>query len=617
MSVLTKVPGVVIGGEYTVLDILADSGTGLVYLCEQHRDQRKVAVKVFAPDACPDPERLDHFSEQVRQLAALQHPNLAPPLEVGCEGESRFLVSEYIDGQSLADLVRDEGPLDLTRAADYILQAAKGLRYTHEAGWTHRDIRPEKLYLDATGTVRLLDLGQARLFTPSAPPTPDTMECPALGTGDYLAPECIDAPDAPPSADIYGLGASFYYLLAGVPPFHEQATLVAKLEAHRTLEPTPILAYRPELPVEIAELLTCLLAKEPTSRPALGELIDALWPWTTVQPSRQAARADTIEATTFEIHLPESVGTAAAVEELLSAHQGAIRSVVFSSDDRYVASGGADGRIRLWRVADCPSDCSSMVEDSLGEIQGLAFYPGQTWLVTASSSATASLWVWRYSERHGQQTFPVPDVPAYNDALIFTRDGSQLITALSSEVVFRATAHDAFTQRAVLKGQHGDIKVLALSNDGKQLACGSAGAVQVWQQGWFGGWSPTLPLLAHPQGTTALAFAPAGKMLASAGLDGTVRVWSVASQTLFATLPTPQAHATALRFIDHGKKLVVALADGLVQLWDLHQTAPEQNWHLPDASPGATNTVVLSHAGTQVALGTADGRFALFNLGDA
>src|SRR5262249_20349488 len=155
----------------------------------------------------------------------------------------------FVDGASLQEVVRKGGPMDVARACHYIAQAAEGLQHAHEAGWVHRDIKPGNLLLDRSGTVKVLDMGLARDFSDESgsPLTKKLDKSTVLGTADYLAPEqAKDSHEVDIRADIYSLGATLYYLLAGRAPF-EKGSVAEKLIAHQQHDPEPIRNLRADM----------------------------------------------------------------------------------------------------------------------------------------------------------------------------------------------------------------------------------------------------------------------------------------------------------------------------------------------------------------------------------
>ena len=166
---------------------------------------------------------IERFYREARAAAALDHPNIVRAYDIDREeGEPgqntlHYLVMEFVDGASLQDIISRSGPLSPERAAHYIKQAAQGLQHAHEAGLVHRDIKPGNLLLDRTGTVKVLDLGLARFFEPGKDNVTERYDekNAVLGTADYLAPEQARGDAVDIRADIYSLGATFYFLLTG------------------------------------------------------------------------------------------------------------------------------------------------------------------------------------------------------------------------------------------------------------------------------------------------------------------------------------------------------------------------------------------------------------------
>src|SRR5206468_6479150 len=139
-----------------VLERLGAGGMGSVYLCEHTLMRRRVAVKVL-PEKSADSSSLERFYREARAVAALDHPNIVRAYDIDQEDNLHFLVMEYVDGSSLQEIVHRVGPLDPTRAAHYISQAAFGLQHAHEvAGLVHRDIKPGNIIVDRNGTVKVL-----------------------------------------------------------------------------------------------------------------------------------------------------------------------------------------------------------------------------------------------------------------------------------------------------------------------------------------------------------------------------------------------------------------------------------------------------------------------------
>jgi serine/threonine protein kinase len=284
--------GYIIADRYVVLDHLGAGGMGSVYLVEHKVMNRRMAIKVLPTSSVQDEVLLQRFYREGRAVAAVHHPNIVQSYDLDKDGELHFLVMEYVEGTNLHDLVTRDGPLDPQKAAHYIYQAASGLQHAHEAGLVHRDIKPDNIMVDRTGTVKILDMGLA-LFTyererftqlDMAHSSHDrggiTHASTMLGTPDYLAPEqALDSHAADTRADIYSLGATFYFLLTGAPPFGS-GTLEQKIIRHQ-FHPTPsVRENRPDVPEGLAAIIARMLAKNPGDRyQAPGQVLEALTPW--------------------------------------------------------------------------------------------------------------------------------------------------------------------------------------------------------------------------------------------------------------------------------------------------------------------------------------------------
>jgi serine/threonine protein kinase len=268
-------------GKYKVLERIGVGGMGAVFLCEHTLMKRKVAVKVLPAAKAKDPAARQRFYREARAVAAVDHPNIVRAYDIDDDDGLHFLVMEYVDGASLYDLVARSGPLPVGRACHYVYGTCVGLQHAHECGLIHRDIKPANVLVDRAGVVKILDLGLARFFSPAADDKlTQQFDETVLGTADYLAPEqAIDSSAVDIRADIYGLGGTFYFLLAGRPPFPE-GSIAQKLLWHQNTAPTPIRDLRPDVPPELAAVLDKMLAKDPAARYQTPlEVMAALEPW--------------------------------------------------------------------------------------------------------------------------------------------------------------------------------------------------------------------------------------------------------------------------------------------------------------------------------------------------
>lgn len=285
-------------GNYRVLEGLGTGGMGVVYLAEHRLMRRRVAVKVLPVDEdCPAAVR-QRFYGEMRLLAELNHPNIVLAYDAG-EIEPPgpdmpghiYLVMEVVDGGDLEKLVVKNGRCDIGRGCDFVRQAAAGLQVAHDRHLIHRDIKPSNLLLTPAGQVKVVDFGLARQFC-SRLTDPRAL----LGSVEFMAPEQSHDPSAVgKEADIYGLGATLFWLLTGEAPYPFNPSVSASLRALQRDEPRRLRDLRPDAPEELDALVAGLLDRNPDRRPLLPVAVaHALTPFV-LAPSR-VVRAATLEA---------------------------------------------------------------------------------------------------------------------------------------------------------------------------------------------------------------------------------------------------------------------------------------------------------------------------------
>ena len=222
------------------------------------------------------------FKREIKAAGRLDHTNIVRAYDAREVDGTHFLVMELVTGVDLADLVRLLGPLPIAEACELIRQAASGLDYAYRQGLVHRDIKPSNLIVSDAGVVKILDMGLARFRTLQPTGSDVTIAGQALGTPDYMAPEQVqDSHSADIRADLYSLGCTLYFLLAGQAPFGGPAyrTVYDKMSAHVHDSITPVTQFRSEVPDSLAKVLDRVLAKNPEDRFSTpAELAEALLP---------------------------------------------------------------------------------------------------------------------------------------------------------------------------------------------------------------------------------------------------------------------------------------------------------------------------------------------------
>ncbi|HYO26146.1 MAG TPA: serine/threonine-protein kinase, partial [Lacipirellulaceae bacterium] len=266
-------------GKYKLLRHLGKGGMSQVYLAEHTLMKRKVAIKVLPSNRVTDSTYLERFRIEARAAAKLDDPNIVRAYDIDQDGNTHYIVMEYVEGQDLHQLVRDKGPLPYEKAADYVAQVARGLSHAHSMGLVHRDIKPANCLLAKHEVVKLLDMGLARLIDDEASLTLDNNEN-VLGTADYLAPEqALNSHKADARADIYSLGCTLYFLLTGHPPFPD-GTISERLIKHQVEQAPSIFKDRPDAPSVLVNICNRMMSKKVEDRyQTAQDVADRLAEW--------------------------------------------------------------------------------------------------------------------------------------------------------------------------------------------------------------------------------------------------------------------------------------------------------------------------------------------------
>jgi serine/threonine protein kinase len=278
--------------QYKLLGRIGQGRMAGVYKAVHNLGQT-VAVKVLPPSKAKDARLLGRFQREARLALLFKHPNVVRTFQADKADELNYLVMEYLDGETLQEVLERRGKLPPAEAVRLIHQALLGLQHLHEKNVVHRDLKPGNLMLvpghvegqpDNTlqATVKLLDVGLGRaLNEEDSDDTKDNVELTAqgviLGTPDYMAPEqARDAHSADIRADIYSLGCTLYHAIAGQPPFRD-SNLVRQMVRHATEKPKPLKEFNPEVPDGLQQIVDWLLAKDPAQRyPTPGRAAQAL-----------------------------------------------------------------------------------------------------------------------------------------------------------------------------------------------------------------------------------------------------------------------------------------------------------------------------------------------------
>jgi eukaryotic-like serine/threonine-protein kinase len=253
-----------VASRYRIDRRLGAGGMSTVFLATDTVLERPVAVKLLAEHLADDPDFVARFRREALAAARLQHPNVVQVFDSGQDPASQrhYIVMEYVDGPSCADLLRDHKQFEIDQTVRILRDSCHGLDYAHRAGVVHRDVKPGNLLVaDETGFTKLADFGIAK----AAEQTRITQVGSVLGTAAYLSPEQARGEEAGPASDIYSLGVCAYQFLAGRLP-HEYTSLteLALKQQQETVQ--PITAVRPDVPRELDQAIRVCLEREPNAR---------------------------------------------------------------------------------------------------------------------------------------------------------------------------------------------------------------------------------------------------------------------------------------------------------------------------------------------------------------
>ncbi|HEX3642670.1 MAG TPA: protein kinase, partial [Ktedonobacteraceae bacterium] len=257
-------------GTCTLQKLIGQGGMGAVFLAQQSRPKRQVAVKVLLPMIPLNPDQLAAFLERFRRetdaAAALEHPNIMPVHEYGESNGLAYLVMPYISGGTLRDVLEREGPLPLAKAANYLEQLAAAIDAAHDRGVIHRDIKPANIMVTPEGRLLLGDFGLVKIIAEGQSAMVRLTGAGApVGTPDYMAPEQVIGDDVDTRADLYSLGILLFQMVTGTTPFRGETPMQIAAQHLRLPPPSPLM-LRPDLPIRAERVIQRAMAKKPVDR---------------------------------------------------------------------------------------------------------------------------------------------------------------------------------------------------------------------------------------------------------------------------------------------------------------------------------------------------------------
>ncbi|MGH7170973.1 MAG: WD40 repeat domain-containing serine/threonine protein kinase [Gemmataceae bacterium] len=646
-------------GSYVLLDRLGEGGMGTVFKALHRKMGRIVALKALRSERVSNADAIRRFHREIQAAARLVHPNIVLAYDAGEACNVHFFTMEHIEGRDLARLVREEGPLDAARACDYVRQAALGLQHAHEQGMVHRDIKPHNLLLSNTGVVKVLDMGLARLASAAEAASVTaslTQEGAVMGTPDFMAPEqSLSTHTVDIRADLYGLGCTLYFLLTGKVPF-PGGTLGDKIARHLAVEPRPLEQLRPAVPLCVAAVVRKMMAKKPEERYSTpAEVADALThalvsgsdlaveapmgetEFDLTAAAGSPARSTAASAPSSKRRWLWAIGTALCVlsagslmwvvlapgrspktattregpsaaaknpRKILIGHTAPVRCLAFSPDGGKLASGDNQGIVRIWKMPDGEAlvdrkrhphavralvfafdgtlasgsedgrivfwDAATFAEERFvtlannGAVRGLSFLPADRTLAAISADKTLTLWDPATGIQTGGRFFPDDAAEPCSLAFAPDRDYWWAIGLIDGRTLL--WNHEVKDQHE-LKGHTKPVRAVAFSRDGKLLATGGEdGCLKLWdvQSGEERG------TLAENLGPIAsVAISSDGRLLAAVGADSILRLWDLGSHRSRSQLRLEVGELRGVAFSPDNKTLAVCGDDHKVRLWTL------------------------------------------------
>jgi hypothetical protein len=260
---------VVLNGRYELGEIVGSGGMGSVHRATDTRLGRTVAVKMLREEPGTDETARLRMRREARLAAGIHHPGVAQVYDVGDDRttgqDQTFLVMQLVEGHTLAQLLREKGPMSTDQVMSILVQVADGLQAAHDAGVVHRDLKPANIMLTPAGRTVLVDFGIAR----AASSEPLTSTGALLGTVEYMSPEQVRGRQATPQSDLYALGVVAIQCLTGTSPFRRDTSIAtAMAQLHDEVPP-----LAPEVPRDVTELLASMTAKDTSDRPASAAVV--------------------------------------------------------------------------------------------------------------------------------------------------------------------------------------------------------------------------------------------------------------------------------------------------------------------------------------------------------
>lgn len=251
-----------LNGRYRLVQQHGSGGMAVIYKATDLALGRTVAVKILRPSLTNDQSFLVRFRQEARNVANLTHPNIVTVHDVGQDGNTHYIVMEFLDGQDLKKLIRSNAPLPIERALNLAIQICAGVGYAHRAGLVHADVKPQNILILDSDKIKVTDFGIAQALAATNPPERQKI---VWGSPHYFSPEQAQGEYPTPASDVYSIGVVIFEMLTGRLPFIG-ADQQALAMAHIRDTPPRISELNPQVPTSLDHIIQKVLAKEPSAR---------------------------------------------------------------------------------------------------------------------------------------------------------------------------------------------------------------------------------------------------------------------------------------------------------------------------------------------------------------
>jgi WD40 repeat protein len=588
-------------GHFQILRELGSGGFGSVHQARDSQLDRVVALKIPRRGQLTAAEA-DQFLREARTAAQLRHPNIISVLEVGRQDETFYIVSEFIDGESLAARLARQ-PLTAREAAAMCQKLAAALHHAHQSGIVHRDLKPANVLIDSAGEPHITDFGLARREMGEVTMTMDGV---VVGTPAYMPPEQArgQSHTADRRSDVYSLGVIFFELLTGELPFRGNVRMVTQQILNE--EPPNPRKLNATIPRDLETITLKCLEKDPAGRYATAQdLSDDLGRFLRHEPiiARPVGR---LERTWRWCHRnPRIAGLSATVAALLLL---VAAMTTYSSIHSRAAA-----RAARWQqyLSDMHAAMKAWDEGDVGRVVDLLQRnqprPGEEDL---------RRFEWFHLWGQCQPSLNAPTLQHADGvtAVALTSDGSKLLAGTRSSASDVLCMWDVDRQ-AKLHAITGPgafwVKNIAVSPDDSWFASvGVDQAVRLWNLATC---SPLHIIRKHSSFTIGVAISPDGNLVATGSTDGTVKIWDAKTAELVHSFEDSTTTFHQVKFTPDGQMLAAAADDGGVRLWNVgtHQLA-----HSIQAHAGPVYTIVFFGDGSILASAGRDGIIRFWNVHD-